>query len=125
MSWANNVLPRFIGVSGESEARRLPHRKFAVQIGDIKKTSECHASTWFQAHGFRFNRTLLIAVVILCIKTGNDENAAISPLPKLDVQEVVTDFLNEAKLAAIEAWHAAVIEQIICAQTSRVQKDIS
>ena len=60
MSWANNVLPRFIGVSGESEARRLPHRRFAVQIGDIKKTSECRSSTWFQAHGFRFNRTLLI-----------------------------------------------------------------
>lgn len=37
MSWANNVLPRFIGVSGESKARRLPHRKFAIQIGDIKK----------------------------------------------------------------------------------------
>ena len=44
MSWANNVLPRFISVSGESKARRLPHRKLAIQIGDTLKTSESRAS---------------------------------------------------------------------------------
>ena len=64
MSWANNVLPRFIGVSGENKAKRLPHRQFVVQIGDTTKTSECRSSSWFQAHGYRFNQTLLTLAIL-------------------------------------------------------------
>lgn len=60
MSWANSVLPRFIGVSGEFKADRLPDRQIAVQIGDRKKVAESPSSSWFQAHGARFNRTLLL-----------------------------------------------------------------
>ena len=59
MIWANKVLLRFIGVSGENEAQRLPHRRFAVQIGDTKKSSECRSGSRFQAPRHRFSRTLL------------------------------------------------------------------
>jgi hypothetical protein len=41
MIWANKVLPTYIAISGSRKTARLHEARFAVQVGDTFKISEC------------------------------------------------------------------------------------